>query len=125
MKKILLAVAILIFIGIGVFYVYKKPPQKNPDATKPVVAKPVDKVIASATFNCAEKKTIQAKFFKDKAEITLDDGKSMILPQTISGSGARYANADDSFVFWNKGDTAFIEEKGEITIKDCLVASNN
>ena len=125
MKKILITVVVLIFIGIGIFYTYKKPPQKNSDVIKPVVTKPVDKIIASATFNCAEKKTIKANFFKDKAEITLDDGKSMILPQTISGSGARYANTDESFVFWNKGDTAFIEEKGEITIKDCLVTSNN
>ena len=23
---------------------------------------------------------------------------------------ARYANADESFIFWSKGDTAFIEE---------------
>jgi membrane-bound inhibitor of C-type lysozyme len=30
----------------------------------------------------------------------------------MSGSGARYANADESFVFWNKGDTAFITEGG-------------
>ena len=28
----------------------------------------------------------------------------------MSGSGARYANKDESFVFWNKGNTAFITE---------------
>jgi membrane-bound inhibitor of C-type lysozyme len=28
----------------------------------------------------------------------------------MSGSGARYANADETMVFWNKGNTAFITE---------------
>jgi membrane-bound inhibitor of C-type lysozyme len=48
----------------------------------------------------------------------------MELPQVISGSGARYANADESFVFWNKGDTAFITEgpddNDNMTYKDCV-----
>jgi membrane-bound inhibitor of C-type lysozyme len=46
----------------------------------------------------------------------------MELPQVISGSGARYANADESFVFWNKGDTAFVTEGSDdnMTYKDCV-----
>jgi membrane-bound inhibitor of C-type lysozyme len=44
------------------------------------------------------------------------------LPQAMSGSGARYANKDESFVFWNKGNTAFITEgaAGEETYSDCV-----
>jgi membrane-bound inhibitor of C-type lysozyme len=40
----------------------------------------------------------------------------------ISGSGARYANADESIVFWNKGDTAFITEGADdaMTFEDCV-----
>ena len=34
----------------------------------------------------------------------------MTVPHAISASGARYAKPDESFVFWNKGDTAFITE---------------
>ena len=41
--------------------------------------------------------------------------------QTVSASGARYANADQSFVFWNKGQTAFIEENGKQTYSGCVV----
>jgi len=44
------------------------------------------------------------------------------LPQARSGSGARYANGDESFVFWNKGDTAFIEEDGKTTYADCVTS---
>ena len=42
--------------------------------------------------------------------LTLAGGKRLTLPQTLSGSGIRYANADESFVFWSKGNTAFVEE---------------
>ena len=49
----------------------------------------------------------------------LSDGRKLTLPQALSGSGARYANADDSFVFWNKGYTAFIDERGKPTYSGC------
>ena len=54
--------------------------------------------------------------------LTLSDGKKLDLPQTLSGSGIRYANADKSFVFWSKGDTAFVEEgpKQTQTYSDCV-----
>ena len=78
--------------------------------------------IASATFKCKEGKSIDATFYTDKVDLKLSDGRTMDLPQVISGSGARYANKDESFVFWNKGDTAFVTEgKDEaMTFKDCV-----
>lgn len=42
--------------------------------------------------------------------------------QTIAGSGIRYANADETIVFWSKGETAFMMEKSETTFKDCIQA---
>jgi membrane-bound inhibitor of C-type lysozyme len=68
--------------------------------------------IAEAEFKCADDKTIDAVFYPEKVDLRLSDGRTMELPQTMSGSGARYAAADDSIVFWNKGDTAFITEGG-------------
>lgn len=57
-----------------------------------------------------------------KSSSRLSDGRSLSLPQVMSGSGARYANKDESFVFWNKGNTAFITEgaSGEETYSDCV-----
>jgi membrane-bound inhibitor of C-type lysozyme len=79
---------------------------------------------ASVTFKCEGDKAIDATFYPDSVDLTLTDGRSMELPQVISGSGARYANADESFVFWNKGDTAFITEgpddNDNMTYKDCV-----
>jgi membrane-bound inhibitor of C-type lysozyme len=78
--------------------------------------------IASATFKCKEGKSIDAKFYADAVDLKLSDGRSMKVPQAMSASGARYANKDESFVFWNKGDTAFVTEgKDEaMTYSDCL-----
>ena len=44
--------------------------------------------------------------------LTLADGSTMTLPQTISADGARYANADESFVFWEKGNSVMVLENG-------------
>ncbi|HET9573708.1 MAG TPA: MliC family protein [Methyloceanibacter sp.] len=77
---------------------------------------------AVATFKCKDGKSIDASFYADKVDLKLSDGRSLSLPQVLSGSGARYANKDESFVFWNKGDTAFITEgaSGEETYSDCV-----
>ncbi|MGE5261678.1 MAG: MliC family protein [Actinomycetota bacterium] len=78
--------------------------------------------VATATFNCKDGKSIAATFYADKVELKLSDGRSLTLPQAMSASGARYANKDESFVFWNKGNTAFVTEgpAGEETYSDCL-----
>jgi membrane-bound inhibitor of C-type lysozyme len=51
--------------------------------------------------------------------------KTLYLPQTISADGGRYANADESIVFWNKGNTAFMTQgdPNNETYKDCVVAN--
>lgn len=80
--------------------------------------------IAKVTFECADDKSLEATFYADAVALTLSDGRSMELPQVISGSGTRYANADESFVFWSKGDTAFVTEGSDenLTFKDCVSA---
>jgi hypothetical protein len=54
--------------------------------------------------------------------ITLSDGRSMRLMQTISGSGVRYANDDESFIFWVKGQDALVlEDNEEKNFHECTV----
>ena len=79
---------------------------------------------ATAKFACHAGKTIVAIFYPDSVELKLSDGRSFKIPQAMSGSGARYANADESFVFWNKGDTAFISEgkANKETYSGCVIA---
>lgn len=78
----------------------------------------------SAEFTCAENKTIHADFYKNFVYIQTGVWKDVYLPQTISASGARYATSDESIVFWNKGNTAFVTEGSpdNITYKDCIVS---
>jgi len=66
--------------------------------------------ISSAVFKCSDNKVIYTEFYKNFVHIKTDKLGSKYLPQTISASGARYANEDESIVFWNKGNTAFITE---------------
>lgn len=91
-----------------------------------------------ATYMCKDNKIIGAKFYREvpvkpvilkegerpiptgSVYITLADGRSMHLLQTISASGARYATPSDSFVFWVKGKGALIlENDKEGTYIDC------
>lgn len=85
--------------------------------------------IANVNFSCNEGKTIGAVFYQGEkppapapgepptprgsVRVVLSDGRTMLLPETLSADGARYANKDESFVFWNKGKSAFILENNE------------
>ena len=90
--------AIIIVVGAGVWYAdfYKK----------------TEVPVAHVVFECDAGKTIDATFYKSDVSLVLSDGRKMSLPQTVSASGARYANQDESLVFWNKGNTAFVTEGG-------------
>ncbi len=76
-----------------------------------------------ALFTCDESKTITATFYPtDDAyvDLVLSDERALSVPRAISASGARYAKEDESFVFWNKGDTAFVTEGGTTTFSGCV-----
>ena len=85
--------------------------------------------IATATYACNGGKNIIAKYYNGqtkqslipdgppdpggKVKLVFSDGrKTTTLPQTISADGTRYANSDESFVFWGKGNGAIILENG-------------
>lgn len=78
-------------------------------------------------FVCKNGKAIDATFYPTddtKVDLLLSDGRSMALPHATSASGARYANADESIVFWNKGNTAFITESNKTTFLDCALTND-
>jgi membrane-bound inhibitor of C-type lysozyme len=80
-----------------------------------------DQSTNTVVFACAENKSIQSSFFEDSVSLSLGDGRIISLRHVVSGSGARYINSDESFIFWNKGESAFFEEKNVMTYKDCLI----
>lgn len=81
-----------------------------------------NKVINSVVFYCDKNKEIRATFLSNgMVDLSLSDKRNINIPQAVSASGARYTNNDESFVFWNKGNTAFIEEKGNVTFSNCEI----
>lgn len=75
-----------------------------------------------ALFRCAAGKTVDAVFSngaQSSVTLALSDGRSLSLPQALSASGARYANVDESIVFWNKGRGATLEESRRTTFSAC------
>lgn len=76
-----------------------------------------------ALFRCAGGKTIDATFANGNGshvQLILSDGRNLTLPQAMSADGARYANSAEAIVFWNKGNTAFVQEDGRTTYSDCV-----
>lgn len=114
MKKIFLVGIVLSLIGS---FIYLITLDTHISESEEITEKQIDTV----RFVCSDSRHIIASFYVDKVELTLSDRRYMSLPQVVSGSGARYANEDDTFVFWNKGDTAFVEEFGGMTFKDCII----
>jgi len=60
----------------------------------------------TVTFQCGTT-TVQTQFGEDAMSLTLD-GRTLVLPQAMSASGARYAGLgpDGPVEFWNKGRQA-------------------
>lgn len=118
-KASLSIVVILAGMGAAIWYV-----TSQKEATAPVseTVSPSEMPAEGiqAVFTCEGGKTITAVFSDNQVGLSLSDGRQVILPRAISASGARYANPDESFVFWNKGDTAFIEEFGKQTYASCV-----
>lgn len=134
MKKIiiLLVVILIVVAVVSGWWWYSK--QKAPTET-------AMSLVGSASYLCQAGKTIDAKFYQGPAiavkpgempipngsvSLKLSDGRSLTLPQTISADGIRYANADESVVFWSKGNGAFVTEaNGAQTYSNCVSLAAN
>ncbi|MDR3571488.1 MAG: MliC family protein [Candidatus Pacebacteria bacterium] len=94
-----------------------------------------------AKYSCDAGKTIDATYLNastatttgNSVQLVLSDGRQMTLAQTLSADGARYSNGNpqiatgkpgaETFIFWSKGNGAFIEENGTTTFNNCVVQS--
>jgi len=94
--------------------------------------------MAVAHYACDKGKFIDAAFYEGStttpvqpgqppvptgtADVALDGAATTTLHQTLSADGARYANADESFVFWNKGNEALIMRNNsmDLTYTNCV-----
>lgn len=60
--------------------------------------------------------TVELNNSREEVKFILD-GQPLTLKQQIAASGTRYS--DGRYVFWSKGDSAFIERDDRIIINDC------
>ncbi len=81
---------------------------------------PGDLKTTSVTYACNDRKSIKATFIEttgttsvQTAKVMLSDGRTMTLSHTRAADGVRYANPDESFVFWSKGNGALVLENSE------------
>jgi membrane-bound inhibitor of C-type lysozyme len=122
-KRLILSLALIIVVVGGLWLWWSARAKPGAATSGPV---------ATVTFACDAGKSLTASFFNGAAaastnpsqppmptghvELSLSDGRTMSLPQTISADGARYSNGNpqvtgsETFVFWEKGNGAFIEE---------------
>jgi membrane-bound inhibitor of C-type lysozyme len=123
----LLALASTLLLASAVAACHDGPPLKGPSPDAPV---------STVRYLCQQNKTIVADFYDGKSSVgpdgrpipggrivvQLSDGRKFSLPQTLSGSGIRYADSSGTFVVWSKGDTAFVEEGSSqaVTYRDCV-----
>ncbi len=116
LKFLTLSLVICVFI-LGIYL--GKVLFTTPSSTQPLTPQKETPIIATATYFCKDNKFISGTFRDNKVDLVLSDHRQLSLSQAISASGARYANINESFVFWNKGNTAFITEDDEQTFGDC------
>ncbi|MGD0328294.1 MAG: MliC family protein [Minisyncoccia bacterium] len=85
--------------------------------------------ITTVLYSCNGGKTITATYYQGVTKpapgpgqppipsgsvaLTFSDGSTMTLAQTISADGVRYANTDESFVFWSKGNGVLVLENNQ------------
>ena len=130
-KNVVMAVLVVIILGIAMFVLWPRPVA----APVPTANTPINTV----SYACDAGKAITAAFYEGatvppagpdlpptpggSVHLVLSDGRTMTLPQTISADGIRYANAGESFIFWSKGDGAFVMEGNVQTYASCVQAA--
>ncbi|MCX6790794.1 MAG: MliC family protein [Candidatus Gribaldobacteria bacterium] len=134
MKKIYIASLVIVLLVVGVVFtliLFQKKPSSEITNT----------LISQVDYQCDTGKTINAKYYEGakakepqpeemptptgSVELVLSDGQHLTLSQTISGSGIRYATANESLIFWSKGNSAFITENDVQTYSGCVALAKD
>ncbi len=129
MKKLLILVVLLVgIVASGTFFFLHK------SATAPVKEQVQ---IATALYSCDSRVSVTASFYNTEATTTeatpgnppapsgkvslvVNNGTPFWLPQTLSADGGRYANAEESIVFWDKGNGALFMQQGQKDLANCI-----
>ncbi len=125
MLKFVIFLFLLILLIVGVWFFVIVPSLATPVVEVEVVNNEPE-LINRVTYLCKDEQTIDVSLFETAAtttpmvgeattltgtaKVVLSDGRNLDLDQTISADGIRYANDNEDFVFWSKGNAALILE---------------
>jgi membrane-bound inhibitor of C-type lysozyme len=119
-----LAVLVIVLIGV-VWYVSSR--NSNPS----LAIAPTGSSTTSASSTAANPNTIDyycstgtidATYASGTVALVLSDGRTLTLPQTVSGSGIRYETGTGTaqdVVFQSEGNDAVLTENNKVTYNDC------
>ena len=128
MKDYIIGGIVVIIAIVGGWYVLTRPaPSVSAGPTQVMYACDTGQVI-NATFTAGETKEPtkagQPPVPGGSVLLTFEDNSTLTLAQTISADGARYANPDESLVFWSKGNGAMVLQSGvEKDFKGCVAVA--
>lgn len=109
-------VILVLLIATGAFaYVHMKGAQSGMGTAAPTV------VGSNTQYTCSQG-TLMASFVTGQVTLAFPDGRTLALPQMISGSGFRYGNG--STVFAGKGSSATLTENDVTTYGNCIAGAN-
>jgi membrane-bound inhibitor of C-type lysozyme len=121
-------IAIIIIVVGGYFAVKDHLFSAAPQQTSVATTTPA--VISTVSYSCDAGKSIGAAYSSNAVALTLSDGRSFTLPQSVSGSGIRYelqATSTDGtmadIVFSSEGANAMLMENASTTYADCLAGT--
>lgn len=113
-KKTIWGLVLLVVIVIVLIWTSKMKPIEEPAVNQTPETTTNTEPKAFVFVDQQTKEETTASFTDNSVTFTNAKLGTMTLPQTVSASGARYANADESIVFWNKGNDLFITQNGKI-----------
>ncbi len=147
MNKFALPIALLVVLILGAgAYFYFAPDSAEPDSAASeqnanAAAAGSRTFLTTVTYSCDEGRTITASYYKGEeapqpaegempmptgsVDVAIGEEATTTLSQTISADGARYANADESLVFWSKGDSALVMRNNSMDLDytNCMAAT--
>jgi membrane-bound inhibitor of C-type lysozyme len=121
---IIIVVIILIAAGALYFLLSPKPVVSPTMATSTPVSS--SHTTNTVSFSC-DSGSFTGVFGSSSVMLTLSDGRSLTLPQGMSGSGIRYESTstpNEDIVLESEGNNAFITENGKTTFNNCVAGTN-
>jgi membrane-bound inhibitor of C-type lysozyme len=132
MKRTYITILILVIIAIIGFALFKNYNSTDEytviQPETPSTPSQTQTTPITVSYACDNGKTIQAIYSPGVASasaadqmptpsgtvaLTFGDRSPATLSQTISADGSRYANSDESFIFWSKGNGALVLENNQ------------